>query len=404
MGCFWIVVLVVLVIVIAAAVSAFRNPTSNGDMPKATRNLIGTYLLLLAISLSYSIYRLFAVDFSEIEVLPPAVSSNTPNRTATGSSGTGMPSPSPTPGAPTVEKIFPDRVAVGSIPPTITVQGSGFQAQSKIRLNGTVVDNTQFLSANELRAPLDKALTISTVYVDVANDKVLSNSQKLSVLQTLPVPPGKLYICGVTLDITPEARLLLIVLLAGALGSYIHALQSLVDFSGNATLKASWTWWYIARPFLGMALALIFYAALRGGLLAGTPADIKYVNPYGSFTIAALAGMFTDQATQKLADIFDVLFKSDDKRKDKLKKVSIATSSLPDGKVNAPYGPFKLEANDGTPPFTWTVDNLPAGMAADSKTGNISGTPATQTKTSLKIQVKDASNDTDAKTLGLAIL
>jgi hypothetical protein len=112
--------------------------------------------------------------------------------------------------------------------------------------------------------------------------------------------------------------LVLLVLLAGALGSYLHAIRSLADFIGNRTAMASWFWWYIARPFVGMAMALIFYAVLRGGFLAGTPADAKVVNPFGVIAIGALVGMFADKAAQKLAEVFDTLFKAADTRKDKL--------------------------------------------------------------------------------------
>ena len=157
-------------------------------------------------------------------------------------------------------------------------------------------------------------------------------------------------------------------------------------------------------PFLGMALALVFYAALRGGMLAGTPAAVKDVNPYGIFTIAALAGMFSDKATQKLADIFDVLFKADDKRKDKLKKVSIKTDALPDGVETKPYS-LQLSATDGSPDYTWTVVNLPKELIFDSKTGILSGVPAAGTaKTySIKITVKDSAGDSDTKMLNLVI-
>jgi hypothetical protein len=92
----------------------------------------------------------------------------------------------------------------------------------------------------------------------------------------------------------------------------------LTDFIGNRTVIASWFWWYIARPFVGMSMALVFYAVLRGGFLAGTPADAKFVNPFGVVAIGALVGMFADKAAQKLAEIFDTLFRADDTRKDKL--------------------------------------------------------------------------------------
>jgi hypothetical protein len=65
-------------------------------------------------------------------------------------------------------------------------------------------------------------------------------------------------------------------------------------------------------------MALIFYALLRGGFLAGTPADAKAVSPFGVIAVCALVGMFADKATQKLGEIFDTLFTSKDQRGGKL--------------------------------------------------------------------------------------
>jgi len=118
--------------------------------------------------------------------------------------------------------------------------------------------------------------------------------------------------------INREMQLLLIVLFAGALGSYIHLLKSATTFIGNGTMKGSWFWWYISGPFVGMAMALIFYAVLRGGFLAGTPADEKVVNPFGVLAIGALVGMFTDKAALKLAEVFETLFRAGDQRGGKL--------------------------------------------------------------------------------------
>jgi hypothetical protein len=39
------------------------------------------------------------------------------------------------------------------------------------------------------------------------------------------------------------------------------------------------------------------------------------VNPFGVIAIGALVGMFADKAAQKLAEVFDTLFKADDTRK-----------------------------------------------------------------------------------------
>jgi hypothetical protein len=117
-----------------------------------------------------------------------------------------------------------------------------------------------------------------------------------------------------------DERLIFLVIVAGALGSYIHAATSFADYVGNRKLANSWLWWYILRPFIGVALALVFYFVVRAGFLTGGAGD---VNPYGVATLGALAGMFSKQATDKLEEVFTTIFrpapgKGDAKRGDKL--------------------------------------------------------------------------------------
>jgi hypothetical protein len=124
---------------------------------------------------------------------------------------------------------------------------------------------------------------------------------------------------------TIEERLILLVIVAGALGSYIHAATSYSDYRGNRQFSPSWMLWYLLRPVVGVCLALIVYFAIRGGLLsvvlsgdfANDPAKI---NPFGIAAIAGLTGMFSKQAADKLAEVFNTLFKSqgDASRKDSL--------------------------------------------------------------------------------------
>jgi hypothetical protein len=74
------------------------------------------------------------------------------------------------------------------------------------------------------------------------------------------------------------------------------------------------------RTPIGIALALLFYVVLRGGLISPTlssapNSDSKshawtLLNPYGLAAIAAMAGMFSKQATDKLSEVFDTLFKT----------------------------------------------------------------------------------------------
>jgi len=112
-----------------------------------------------------------------------------------------------------------------------------------------------------------------------------------------------------------ETRLILLVLLVGAIGSYVHAASSFVDYLGNRTLISSWVWWYLLRPFIGMMLALIVYFALRGGFITagvnpGADPAASFINPFGVAAVAALVGMFSKVATDKLNEVFLTLFRS----------------------------------------------------------------------------------------------
>jgi hypothetical protein len=131
-----------------------------------------------------------------------------------------------------------------------------------------------------------------------------------------------------------DLRLFFTVIAAGALGSLIHTLTSFADFAGNRTLSRNWTWWFVLRTPIGIALALLFYFVLRGGLVApslpgGSTNPTQLLNPYGIAGISAMAGMFSKQATDKLREIFDTLFRTSDpvKRADPLIRTIPTVSS-----------------------------------------------------------------------------
>ncbi|WP_448680335.1 hypothetical protein [Pseudomonas nicosulfuronedens] len=122
----------------------------------------------------------------------------------------------------------------------------------------------------------------------------------------------------------PDARLLVMVMVAGALGSFVHVAKSFGDFVGNDRFMASWIWWYLLKPCIGMALALMLYLIVRAVVLtvnaSGDPAS---VNLYGLMAMAALVGMASKQGTDKFAVLLDALFRTrhpagDARRKDPL--------------------------------------------------------------------------------------
>ena len=151
-------------------------------------------------------------------------------------------------------------------------------------------------------------------YSKGANDEVLSKS---------------------IIPIGDEARLILLVLLAGALGSYIHAATSFVTFAGNRSLKSSWVWWYVLRPFIGSTLALIFYFIIRGGFLS-VGSEVNNISVFGMTGLAGLVGMFSKNAIDKLKEVFETLFKGegDEVRTDKAgDKMLVEQSMIPVSKI-----------------------------------------------------------------------
>jgi hypothetical protein len=122
-----------------------------------------------------------------------------------------------------------------------------------------------------------------------------------------------------TYSLTPDAALLLLVVLVSALGSFVHAATSFSDYMGNGRLRKSWIWWYLLRVFVGSGLALLFYFAIRGGFFGETSSTD--INPYGIAAISGLVGLFSKQATDKLRELFDTAFHvragyGDDARRD----------------------------------------------------------------------------------------
>lgn len=134
----------------------------------------------------------------------------------------------------------------------------------------------------------------------------------------------------------PDARLLVMVMAAGALGSFVHVAKSFGDFVGNDRFMASWIWWYLLKPCIGMVLALTLYLIVRALFLTMNAAsDSASVNLYGLLAMSGLVGMASKQGTDKFAEILDALFRTrhpagDARRKDPLENpMAVITDAQP---------------------------------------------------------------------------
>jgi len=319
----WILLLAVVgALAIGIYVRNDKGTPVDGGAPMPPRRIVvlTAYLLLFGIGLVFMLVSLTSLEFPQTAVAPREAPMPSPSPSPTPPSGaTSTPSPTPTPSpttapaatpvVPILVRVFP-QVTVGS-PPNVrlALYGKNFNENSKVRLDLDPV-TPDYYSENLIRVRLEPAHLVGkgSITLDVINpDGAISNAIPVPIEK----PIVKLNVFFIAYpEVTREVQLLLLVIFAGALGSYLHAIMSLSDYIAKQQITASWFWWYISRPFLGMAMALVFYAVLRGGFLAGTPADANVVNPFGVLTIGALVGMFSYKAAQKLGEIFDVVFKA----------------------------------------------------------------------------------------------
>jgi len=118
----------------------------------------------------------------------------------------------------------------------------------------------------------------------------------------------------VRFDLPKHQALALLAFLAGMIGSFIHAAQSLGTYVGNRNFFSSWVAWYFLRPWIGGVLGFTLYFVLAGGLIAG----IESSKPLSIMGVALLGGWFSKPASDKLQVVFETFFNTDEdaKRKD----------------------------------------------------------------------------------------
>jgi hypothetical protein len=139
-------------------------------------------------------------------------------------------------------------------------------------------------------------------------------------------------VIGFDITLSGETALFVLIFAAAAVGSFVHAATSFVTYAGNRTLRRSWIVWYFFRTLIGIALATVVYLVVRAGFFASAtnPAE---VSPFGVAAIAGLSGLFSKQATDKLQEVFDVLFKTstgygDEQRADKAEPAALDIDAI----------------------------------------------------------------------------
>ncbi len=119
----------------------------------------------------------------------------------------------------------------------------------------------------------------------------------------------------VNIIFTKESNLIVVVALSGALGGLVHSLRSFYKYVGNRKLMWSWFAMYILLPFVGTCMGLVFYLVIRAGFFS-PQAHVEETSPFGFAALAALVGLFSEQAVLKLKDVSETVFTKGEVRKD----------------------------------------------------------------------------------------
>jgi hypothetical protein len=112
---------------------------------------------------------------------------------------------------------------------------------------------------------------------------------------------------GWSTSVNREFLFFLVVALAGALGGLIHTIRSAAWYVGNRELKWSWLPFNLLLPIVGALGGTVFYLVLRAGLFSPST-SAAHASPFGFAAVAVLAGLFSEQALEKLRELAANLF------------------------------------------------------------------------------------------------
>jgi hypothetical protein len=187
---------------------------------------------------------------------------------------------------------------------------------------------------------------------------------------------------------------MLIALAAGLAGSFIHGAQSLSSYLGNEQFKLSWAPWYILRPWIGGILGIAVYVTFRAGLVGGA----SLVNPYAVVALGLLGGWFSKTTADKLQEVFETLFKTDEdkNRKDKLVAEQPVIEAITPSPVPAGQNELVITGNDFQKRAKFVINGHELETRFDSSSQlRVTITPAARPAAgaTVSVQIKNPNGD-----------
>jgi IPT/TIG domain len=207
-------------------------------------------------------------------------------------------------------------------------------AEKALKENAAQNENKDGLKTAEL----EKAKTDAVLQLEELKKELTAAKQtKLEMRKTLGAKTSSFegrFLSG----FSSEARMLLLVVLAGALGSSVAAARSYSYYKGTKQYDPAWEWWYLLRFPVGCGMAVISYVVIRAGFVSWdfnkSNEVFDTLNIHGFVAVGALGGLFTKEAYEKLQLVFEAILTKgpnptqDQKPKDPtIAKVELAAGS-----------------------------------------------------------------------------
>lgn len=191
-----------------------------------------------------------------------------------------------------------------------------------------------------------------------------------------------------SVSVSREKNFFIIVAIAGALGAMGHVLRSFFRYVGERNLVWSWMLSYFLIPLVGAIIGTLVFILLRAGLITG--GGVAQSDPFGFAAVAALVGLFSSQASEKLKQIFETIFATPEAGGESVTAPTtiapvIAAFKPPEGRVE---DPVELEGDSLEEVEVVLFGSVPSGAAFDRDAGVLKTTvPAGASSAKLSVRV-----------------
>lgn len=108
---------------------------------------------------------------------------------------------------------------------------------------------------------------------------------------------------GPSFGVSLATSLIVVGAVAGFLGSIVQQSIVFASRAGAGTLERSYLWWYVLRPVWSALLGAVVVITVNAGLVSIGDESTSSQGVTVLVTAAAVAGLFTDQALQRMRSV-----------------------------------------------------------------------------------------------------